>query len=452
MSQRRKYKLLGTLAVGLLLWAVYLWGVKKPLADEHARDAEPQATSLSAAHASKGEPTRNAAKPAQRAMSMPALRSADLIADVQVDKSRVCSGESFLVNIRGKPENASSSLPIAELNFNIGGKFGSAIALTPRAPGTEQYTVVASNGIDKIEHRTFNVEVLPSDAPECAARAIVTLAVERAKSDPELVVARVVAHHGLVEPIHYTWSFGDGSGEETTTEPVATHGYALRDQTRTLSSYVVLVAARDARGRRADGRASMHLMNYHYKARMFGSRLVQAVYNHFPAATDGDYRADVAFRSFEPEPVVWQRAKLIERSCLAGQREQTHELSAAEVITALRLEPERASKATLRLPKALVGKDTCAVSLELTGDTVPPHSGQSLANSPIKLQPVLSRINLEIKAAPSTEQGGAPTLARQAVRDPAMLKKLRRATELLGSDRITPAQLEQLEREGKLEQ
>jgi hypothetical protein len=192
-------------------------------------------------------------------------------------------------------------------------------------------------------------------------------------------------------------------------------------------------------------------MNNHYRARMFGSRLVQAVYDHFPAVTASDYHVDVTFRSFEPEPVVWDRAKLVERRCLAGQRDETHELSAAEFTDALRLEPERASRAALRIPKALVGEDTCAIALELTGDTVPPHTGQSVANSPIKLQPVMSRINLEIKAAPSAEQGGAVTLARRAVRDPELLKKLRRAAEILGSERITPAQLEALEREGKLQ-
>jgi hypothetical protein len=62
----------------------------------------------------------------------------------------------------------------------------------------------------------------------------------------------------------------------------------------------------------------------------------------------------------------------------------------------------------------------------------------------------MTRINLEIRAAPSVERGGASTLARRAVRDPELLKKLRRAAELLGSERITPGQLEALERDGKL--
>jgi hypothetical protein len=451
LRQPRKHDLLKLFAVGLLLWAVYLWGARKPRPEEHLRETELQATSHSAASEPQGEPSRPRAKPVQTGMSVPSLRPADLIADVHVDESRVCAGESFLVNIRGKPENAGSQLPIAELNFNIDGKFGNDIALTPRSPGIEQYTVVASNGVDKIEHRTFSVEVLPSDAQECVERAIVTLALERANSTPDLVVARVIAHHGLVEPIHYTWSFGDGDGDGAeTTGPMATHDYALRDQQRTLSSYLVSVDARDAHGRHAEARATVHLMNNHYRARMFGSRLVQAVYDHFPAATESDYRVDVTFRSFEPEPVVWERAKLVERRCLAGQRDQTHELTAAEFTAALRLEPEQASQATLHVPKTLVSEDTCAIALELTGDTVPPHNGEELPNSPIKLQPVMTRINLEIRAAPSAEQGGAVTLARRAVRDPELLKKLRRAAELLGSERVTPAQLEALERDGKL--
>ncbi|HKP62537.1 MAG TPA: PKD domain-containing protein [Polyangiales bacterium] len=446
----RKYRRWGILALAVLLWVVCLWGLQKPRdSASHAREAAPLHTGQRAASEPKESSKHRDAKAVQAGPSMPALRTADLIADVHVDKQRVCAGESFLVNIKGKPENARSSLPIAELNFNIGGTFGNDIAISPLSAGTEQYTVVAGNGVDKIEHRTFNVEVLPSDAPECASRAFVTLAVERAKHDPNIVVARVVARRGLDESAHYSWSFGDGASDETS-EPVATHSYALREQTRTLSSYLVSVTARDARGRQAEGRATISLQNNHYKARMFGARLVQATYDHFPAAEAADYRVDVTLRSFEPEPVVLSRARLVERNCFAGQRDRTHELTAAELTGSTRLPPEQANQVTLRIPKALVGEDTCAIALELIGDTVPPRTDQLLPNSPIKLRPVTSRIDLEIKAAPSAEQGGSPTLARRAVRDPALLKKLRRATELLGSDRVTPAQLEQLERDGRL--
>jgi hypothetical protein len=437
-------------AVGLLLWVVYLWGLQEPRADQHLRGAEPEGAPRSVLSASRREAMPPRAKPVHTGPTLPALRTADLIADIQVDEPRVCAGESFLVKILGKPENAHSSLPIAELNFNIGGRFGTDIAITPQAAGSEQYTVVASNGVDKVEHRTFSVEVLPRDAPECGERSIVSLSVERAKFDSDVVVARVIAHHGLVAPIQYRWSFGDGSGVETT-GAMATHDYALRDQSRSLSTYLVSVRASDARGRTAEGRATIHLTNNHYRARMFGSRLVQAVYDRFPAPVAGGYRVDVAFRSFEPEPVSWERAKLTERSCLAGQRDRTHEIAAAELTDELRVDPGRASQRTLRVPTAWVGEDTCAIALELTGDTVPPRTGQQLPNSPIKLQSVMSRINLEIRAAPSAAQGGAPTLARRAVRDPALLKKLRRAVEVLGSDRITPAQLERLERDGTLQ-
>lgn len=450
MERIRKHKRLGMLALAVLLWIVCLWGLHEPRdADPHARDSDLERVAQPARSEPNASPTRRSAKAVQTRLSMPALRTADLIADVRVDKQRVCAGESFLVNIRGKPEHAHSSLPIAELNFNIGGTFGNDIALSPRSAGTEQYTVVAANGVDKIEHRAFNVEVLPSDAPECASRAIVTLAVERAKQDPNVVVARVVSRRGLDEAVQYSWRFGDGASVQTSV-PLATHSYALRDQKRTLSAYLVSVEARDARGRRAEGRATFNLMNNFYKARMFGARLVQAVYDHFPVPGAADYRVDVTLRSFEPEPVVLSRAKLVERSCFAGQRDRTHELSAAELTGSPRLEPEQTNEVTLRIPKALVGEDTCAVALELIGDTVPPHTDQPLPSSPIKLRPVTSRIDLEIKAAPSAEQGGSPTLARRAVRDPVLLNKLRHATELLGSDRVTPAQLEQLERDGKL--
>ena len=442
-----KRRLWYLVAVAAVVWIVWLWDLSAHHAalghaEPHAQRDVRAATNEPAAsqHEKRAAPTR---------VTMPALGRGDLIASVNVDQLRPCAGESFLVSIRGKPENAGSPLPIAELNFNIGGTFGDKIALSTNSVGTQRYTVVASNGIDKVEHRTFEVEVLPPEARQCQTRAFLTLAAEPSKHDPDQVFARVVAQRGLDSPLHYDWDFGDGSSSDGDAANTS-HSYALRDQQRTLSSYVITVHARDARGRTAQGRATIHLMNNQYRARMFGARLVQTVYNHFPAATANSYRADVTFRSFEPEPVILEDVKVTERSCLAGQGTRTQQLSVAELGVSLRLEPSRATKASLMLPRALLRDDVCAVELELVGDTRPAHTGEPMASSPIKLKPVTARIVLEIKAAPSVEHGGAATLAQRPVQNAELLKKLRRASAILGSDRVTPTQLEALERDGRL--
>jgi hypothetical protein len=444
---RLKRKRWYLIAVVLLVWLVCFWGLRA----RHPDDDGPEvAQNAATAQRSPDRTTKpghaNVARPA---LGMPAMRNADLIASVEVDNPRPCSGESFLVSIRGKPENAASSLPISELNYNIGGSFGDAIALSANTPGTQQYTVVASNGVDALQHRAFKVEVLPLEALECRDKAIVTLALEHSKRDPNEVFAHVSSHTGLQEPLQFDWDFGDGSHAQSAL-PSTSHSYALRAQNRSLSSYLVAVHVTDARRRSAKGRATIHLLNNHYRARMFGARLVQAVYSPFVERAADGYRVEVTLRSFEPEPVVFERAKLTERSCLAGQRDRTHELSISELTATLRLEPEQPSSVSLLLPRSRVGDETCAVELELTGDTLPPRTGEPMPNAPIKLRAVTSRLSLDIKAAPSVQQGGAPTLARRAVHDPALLQRLQRASKILGSGRVTPAQLDELERDGRL--
>jgi hypothetical protein len=55
---------------------------------------------------------------------------------------------------------------------------------------------------------------------------------------------------------------------------------------------------------------------------------------------------------------------------------------------------------------------------------------------------------VELKLAPPAEHGGSDTFAPQPVKDEALLARLQHATQVLGTNRITPAQLAELEREG----
>jgi hypothetical protein len=207
----------------------------------------------------------------------------------------------------------------------------------------------------------------------------------------------------------------------------------------------------DARGREADGRDSIHLLNNFYRARALGDRLMPVVYSPFPRPAPGGARFDVTFRSIEREPVAFQTATLTERSCYAGRENRVREVPLAALGIPTRLAAKEVREVALKLPSDLIAEHTCVVELELRGDSVPPRIGQPMEDSPIPYRAVATRFTFELQAAPPAAQGGASELASRKVEDPALLAKLLRASEALGDGRVTPAQLEQLEREGALE-
>jgi PKD domain len=438
-------------------WLLLSWSPWQPAAAPASTDEATAARTNAADRSPAASPPRPAPPGAAPfaanapSLQLPPPRMADLVESVTVDKPRVCPGEDFVATIRGKPENARSTLPIAELNFTIGSASGETIALSADQPGVQRYTVVASNGVDKLEHRDFEVEVLPEDDPECAEKRFATLAVAPSRHESDVIEAKVVALHGLEAVVSYEWDFGDGTRRETASAAV-THSYALRDQTRTRTPYLVSVTARDAGGREARGRASIHLMNHYYRARAFGDRPLRTLRAAAVKKNARGYRVDVALRSYESEPVAFQRATLRQRSCLADRPDRTSQVEPAALALPEQLPANAAQTLALTVPKALLADDTCAVEIELVGDTVPPRTGMAMAGSPIPHRPVSARVDVELELAPPVEHGGSETFAPQPVEDEALLARLQHATQVLGTNRITPAQLAELERESTIAQ
>jgi hypothetical protein len=448
VSHRRKRLAVITGAIALI-WLALMWGAGVlPRAALEPVAREPAARSP----AERFEPPRRAHdQPAGFAPlvhpdgspRLPELARADLIADVELEKAHACPGEDVLVRVHGKPENAAGVLPIAELNFNVGGEFGDTIAVRSDNPGVRDFSVVASNGVDKIEHRPFQLTVLERDTAECRDRPYATLAVAIARDDAHAVEARVVATTGLSGALRYEWDFGDGTHAQTH-EPVARHSYALRDQNRGMSSYLVTVRAFDERERMAQGRDSIHLMNHHFAARAFGDRLVPAFYSPFPQPDPAGARFAVTFRSIEDDPIAFDKAVLTERSCFAGREDRVRTLDPASLGVPRKLAKKERRDASLLLRDKLLHEDTCVVELELTGDSTPRRTGQAMPGSPIAYREVRTRFTFELRAAPPADQGGASELASVPVTDPNLLAKLQQVSEGAG-DRITRERLAQLE-------
>jgi hypothetical protein len=447
---RKRYALVaGAVA---LTWLGLLWS--RGAIPRGALDPEPDVQARAPrAPAAWVEPPRDRSEPPQYAplvnadgsARLPELQLADLIHDVELEKEHACPGEDVLVRMHGKPENAAGALPIAELNFNVGGEFGEAVTVSGNAPGVRELTAVASNGVDKIAYRPFQLTVLEPDAPECRDRPYATVEVALDRGDPQAIEARVVATHGLQGRLSYEWDFGDGARAETQ-EPFASHSYALRDQTRTLSTYLVTVRAFDERGRMAQGRDSIHLSNNHFRARAFGDRLVPVFYSPFPQPAAGGARFAVTFRSIEDDAIAFDKATLTERSCLANREDRVRTIDPAALGVPTRLAAKERREASLLLRDGLIGEDTCVVELELTGDSTPPRTGRAMPGSPIPYREVRTRFTFELLAAPPADQGGASELASRPITDPVLLAKLLQASEGAPGGRLTPAMLEELEK------
>jgi hypothetical protein len=448
----RRARWLGAVLLLLSIAALLVYGLGTPAP---VKTVTPRDTAASAPDPARPDSEDRAARERRlraemlEEVSSRSVDAADLIESVSVDKRRVCPGEDFAVTVRGKPENARSRLPIAELNFNVDGKFGNPIVLHGLATGTQTHFVVASNGVDRVQHREFQVEVLAPDTPECAGARSVTLRVERSPKDQDTVSARVVATHGLTPPLRYEWDFGDGA-KTSGAQPATEHSYAMRDQTRGIAAYVVQVAVSDAAGKKAIGRDSVHLSNLHHLARAFGDRLTKTVYDRFPKPAPDGYRFDATFRNLEPDAVRYSHAKLTQKSCLAGREDRLTEVDASALSAPDVLEANAMRQVSLMIPRALVAADTCVLEVELTGDSIPPRIGEAMDNSPIRYRPVSTRFTFELRAAPPAEEGGASELASRRIEDPELAAKVLAAANKLGSSRVTPEQVEQLEREGQL--
>ena len=451
MSRSRKRYALIASAIALI-WLGLLWGGGALQRAALDRDPDVQARAPRAT-ASRVEPPRDRSEPppfgslvnADGSARLPELQLADLIHDVELEKGYACPGEDVLVRMYGKPENAAGVLPTAELNFNVGGDFGETVTVSGKTPGVRELTAVASNGVDKIAYRPFQLTVLEPDAPECRDRPYATLAVELHPGDPHAIEARVVATHGVEGRLSYEWDFGDGARAETQ-ERFASHSYALRDQTRTLSTYLVTVRAFDPRGRMAQGRGSIHLSNNHFRARAFGDRLVPVFYSPFPQPSAAGARFAVTFRSLEDDPIAFDKATLTERSCLAGREDRVRTIDPAALGVPRRIAAKERREASLLLRDGLIHEDTCVVELELTGDSTPPRIGRAMPGSPIDYREVRTRFTFELFAAPPADQGGASELASLPITDPVLLAKLLRASEEAPGGRVTRAMLEQLEK------
>jgi hypothetical protein len=370
----------------------------------------------------------------------PLTRRAALIADVQVDKTQVCAGEDLEVRMIATPTARG-------VDFNIDGRFGNPLILNPRTAGTQHYHVVATDHGEQRDYRPFEIAVLPPDAPACAHRPTAELMLS--EHADQTVLARVTTSR-LHAPLRYSWDFGDGSPEQTD-RPHAEHSYAGRPQDAPLSSFVIAVKVTDAHGTQASARASVFFNNpYHLARASSGNRVLPASTASGPRPGERDYVFDVTVRNIEALPVRFQRATLELQHCADRSLVTSRELDAGRWDALRDIAPGASAATSLVIPAAWVTDEVCTATLRLVGDTDPPLTASPMQPNGIAYKAVNSLLVFQLRPPRAIDVAARPAHAAAPRVDPAYMTKIRKASALLGTPRVTPDQVAKLELEGKL--
>jgi hypothetical protein len=284
-SDNRLRRVLAWTLAGALLGLLGLWlGHEAELATSPAQargERGPNANGTTGVTRATGAP-----RPGQRARSADptaldaippeslVISQAPLIGDVTLEKPEVCPHEELTITVAPMPGAEGAT-------FNVEGKHGGTVVVTPSLPGEESFWIVAAHQ-NRRDFREVVVGVLPEDHPRCARAPRAELTWEIDPWQPGKVELEVVPVRNLSDITEVRWSFGDGQEERGGAR--ITHAYSGRSQAEPVSTFVVEAAALDREGRAVRARASLALPNLHRQARaLSGYRGLPAEYDRFAA-------------------------------------------------------------------------------------------------------------------------------------------------------------------------
>jgi len=445
MGKIRKRMIIATVAV-LWLGLFLEWRHHAESASASTPEARPEARRTDERAAGKGKPVASTMRREQALEA--ALTSAmkvdvgDLIARFELDKQRVCPDEDFKVTLHKQGDT--------DVDFNIDGVFGDQIVLrATQEPGKSTYHIVATDHAKLRDYESFEIEVLPAAAPECGAKPRAVLDA-RQSSLQAAVSLEVLSTQNLDGKLSYDWDFGDGT-TLTTSIPRTYHSYEDRKQDRDISSYVITVRVSDERGVTATARGSVYFTNAIFTSQKYtGNRLLTARFDRFPSLSGGRYTTRATFRNTQDLPVALERATVTLLSCTEGVPPIVRELPASQIIGDMRLAPEGTAQTDLAIPSEWMADNRCVAAVDLVGDTDPPLAGTTMPGSGIPYQPVNVHVALDVQPPPLPQQGTENATSSTPIVDPERRAKLLKAIAILGTNRVTPAQMEELEATGRL--
>ena len=353
------------------------------------------------------------------------IKEANLIRDVIVEKDPVCTNEDFKVTVIAKNPNG----PDEHLVYRIQNELGNPAILRYTKPGKRVFYVVVRD-----EGKHIDFEKVEVTVQECPGKPSVILDARLHNLEPETAKFEVTSQKGLTGKCTYDWDFGDGNYMTTDTGYVE-HNYAKREQTALQSSFLVKVKVTDAQGQEATGRTTISFPNIHYLSKLMGTPVLPVTYNRFPRITDAGIEVTATIKNIFDEPVTFDSAELEMKPCDSSWSPEYKQLDASSILEVTTIPPRGSTKQIIFMDRSMLPPSTCNVIIQLKGP---------FGNN----EEVMAKLYLDI---PPTGKEDIDPQKDRVIDDKEMVDKLNRAAEILGKDRpITPADIEKLEREGKL--
>lgn len=353
------------------------------------------------------------------------VRLKPLIEELSVDRRKVCPEEDVL--IRATPAENSP------LRYVIQGESGDRLVRRWSTPGSKQVFAVARGGQDAIDYRKIGIVVLNENDPECAGKPKGRLDAGTTIGMTDHVDIEARNIRGLQPPYEFIWDFGDGTSARTEV-PFARHDYSTRDQNDYSSSFVVTLLVRDSAGNELPLRTSVTLTNVHFMTSLGGTLIIPVSYNRFPKEEKGLFRTKAHFTNIGKSELSFSAARVVPYSCKQGNSGQILEIPASQILDRTRFSGKRTEGAKLSLSRSQIGTGVCQARVSLIGE--------------VDGREVRSELSLDLdmpEVATADGQYGA-----QRVQDEDLSEKIVKAARILGRAQVTPADLEKLEKEGKL--
>jgi len=422
-SAKMRLVLLGlALAVGVGLW---LW-LRHPVVPIDPSVPKPLVVRQSTSFDRSPAPVAQPKTPSGPAAAIPD----PIIDEIVVEKSEVCQGEENLVSIRAHTVDGSD----AYLRYGVDGELGASVSVRSylEADGKQPSHVVQVYGrgmtYARVDRPLFKVK-------DCVVPVSVDI-----ESHLELNSTRafqLVAKVGrprlgqAVEwkPIRYRWDFGDGATAVTTT-PVASHEFAETLQTTMTTDYLVRVEVEEEKGAKAQGRASLSLLNSAFQA-FVGKHLVMLYARlnpRFPHLdSDGKVRERVQLYHHRADDVFIESVERVSRG--PDGKEHSQKLEPIAVFGAETIPPGLEGLAFDLVLDAGNDRDFRMDRYVVNGTTQDGYH----ATGEFSIM------------KPSPE----PTVDDEPVRDPVLMAKILAARRILGQQFVSQGDIARLDREGQ---
>ncbi len=436
--QSRKLAVVASILLALLVLVAFLRRPKEapalPVAgqDEPAQTAGPSSPAMHRTEPSP--PQQQAAQPAVDDTNPPPV-----IDSITLEKTSVCQGEENLVTVKAHTVNQTDQL----LHYVIDGQMGEALPIRRwKSDHGHEAHFVQVFGRDSVVTTVPVPEYEVRDCRTPRMMNVVTRLRSNSWADFDIQANVVNSIDWNVDPrqrkstpyqgVQYTWSFGDGKSETTTT-PITEHNYERRPQDTAYSYFLIAVEARSKDGEVVKGRASLGLMNPAFEALQQKGIVVLLISlePRFPElGPDGKVTEHVHIWHTRPQPVVIEGVAMTKYLQAAGGETRPALVDVTGIL------------GTDTIPS---GPDGITATLVFDPSAEPDVFSKTyrLSGKSAEGYPVNGSFSIMRPPPAPTRDNNVP------VRDPVLEAKILQAREILGKNVVSDEDIWMLEREGK---